>query len=966
MSSTQFDNIYHGLDSSVGKLRVASSGMAWKGSEGEGIVALPADDIKTTRTHFDGFAREDHDKLVTLLKNYFSVALETKEITFRGWNWGDTDFQANDLAFLVSDRVAFELPLQNVANSNIAGRTESVKPQGDEMVEIRFHVPGVQTKLKSGSASDNEQSDDEEEISAAQVFHDLIKDKAEIGQVTGDMILSFEEVLILTPRGRYDLDMFPDFLRLRGKTYDYKIIYTSISRLSSLPRTTTMCSGPQHPHPSRPDALQLPRDAVHARGGDYGRAQHERRAAGQVQRDPRKSYEKPTYEVVSNIFKGLSGKKIIGVGGFKSTAEHPGIKANLKAVQGDLFILDKHLFFVSKQPLLLDFSDIRSAIFSRIGGGTGARTFDLRIETRSGPEHTFSSIAKEEYEGVEKFLRASKLKVKSESVPDAEMLMQADLGDDDDDEDAEMRSVGSDAPPRRALDDEDSEDDEDFQASSTDEGSPSEDETSDSGAATASDASGDRDVAKVVKKKKKTKKAGVDGEGKKKAKKAKDAGSDAEDDDDGKRKDDDKPKPKPKPKLKKKAEDAMDVDDDGGAPKKPKKAKAKKDDGMDVDDQPKPKTKADDKPKAKADDKPKPRPKPKPKKKDGDEDEPPKKKRSALDAGPNRVQSMSIASPASWATLPPELLSLILEEINLDIPDMAAFCRISKRSYDVGIRTLYAYPVMGSTSLMVKLLKTIIRVPKLAKYVVYFTFDELDFELDIPALLPSFLKLAARALGRMSNLCELKAQMLPNLPAILNQHKFLRLTICSLSIAKSATSFLEAHSGTIQQLELKELYRPISETERRLKRNINFPRLVHADIPLWAAPLVLPGAPAAAICLRLPTNPFRDPGISHFAALSNVPVTTLELVIQRLKANVICAVAQHAPAIRHLKVLHDHVTSHDNVPEVDLCRCVSGFTALKCLEIRHEWEPGGAFSWNRVKSMNMSRPFDGCTRLVAH
>lgn len=32
-------------------------------------------------------------------------------------------------------------------------------------------------------------------------------------------------------RGRYDIDMFPTFLRLRGKTYDYKILYSSITRL---------------------------------------------------------------------------------------------------------------------------------------------------------------------------------------------------------------------------------------------------------------------------------------------------------------------------------------------------------------------------------------------------------------------------------------------------------------------------------------------------------------------------------------------------------------------------------------------------------------------------------------------------------------------------------------------------------------------------------------------------------------
>ena len=106
------------------------------------------------------------------------------------------------------------------------------------MVEIRFHVPGTQAKIR-GSDDGSQKSDEEEEeeeTSAAQAFHDAIKEKAEIGQVTGDMILSFEEVLISTPRGRYDVDMFPEFLRLRGKTYDYKILYSSIQRLFLLPK----------------------------------------------------------------------------------------------------------------------------------------------------------------------------------------------------------------------------------------------------------------------------------------------------------------------------------------------------------------------------------------------------------------------------------------------------------------------------------------------------------------------------------------------------------------------------------------------------------------------------------------------------------------------------------------------------------------------------------------------------------
>ena len=151
------------------------------------------------------------------------------------------------MAFLVSNKTAFMLPLPNVANSNIAGRTEvslefavpadRKSSRHDELTEIRFYVPGTTTKERASDAgSQKSDNEDEEEVSAAQAFHDAVKEKAEIGQVAGDIILSFEEVLVLTPRGRYDVDMFPEFLRLRSKTYDYKILYGSISRLFLLPK----------------------------------------------------------------------------------------------------------------------------------------------------------------------------------------------------------------------------------------------------------------------------------------------------------------------------------------------------------------------------------------------------------------------------------------------------------------------------------------------------------------------------------------------------------------------------------------------------------------------------------------------------------------------------------------------------------------------------------------------------------
>ena len=142
----------------------------------------------------------------------------------------------------------------------------------------------------------------------------------------------------------------------------------------------------------------------------------------------------------------------------RSRDGHPALKANLKAVQGDLFLLEKFIFFVSKTPTLIELSDIHQVVFSRLGAGVGAtaaRTFDLKIVTKSGPEYTFTSINKEEHEVTENYLKEKKVRVKNEMM-EGELLMGVD------DEDEEMQSVassGEEAPkPRRgADDDEDSE-----------------------------------------------------------------------------------------------------------------------------------------------------------------------------------------------------------------------------------------------------------------------------------------------------------------------------------------------------------------------------------------------------------------------------------------------------------------------------------------------------------------------------
>ncbi|KAG8944167.1 FACT complex subunit [Tulasnella sp. 424] len=606
MATLTFENIFHGLNTTLGRIRLAAVGLAWQSADKEQTVTVPVGDIKylqwirvarnfqlrvtlkqdRRRETFDGFQRDDHDKVASFVKQHYSLALETVEVGVKGWNWGSTDVRGGDLAFLVSNRTIFEVPLTRIANSNIVGKTEVTlefvpqtaapsaqgknkgrAPAHDDMVEMRLFVPGPRAR-----GSDEEQSDAEaNDVSAAQAFHDMIKEKAEIGQVTGEGIVTFSDILVQTPRGRYDIDMFPSFLRLRGKTYDYKVLYSSVTRIFLLPK-------PDEIHvqlvvgldpPIRQGQTQYPYLVL-----NFSREEEldielnidqetiDAKYEGKLQ----KKYDLPTYRVVSEVFRGLSGRKMIAPGSFASRDNQHGIKANMKAVTGELYFLEKSLIFVAKQPTVVDYADIHQIVFSRLGSGmASARTFDIRVVTKAGPvsEVAFTSINKEEFEPVEDFLKAKKIRTKNEINEDA-VLAATVLEDDDSDED--MASGNA-----------------DFHASESDEGEPTDDDSDTSGASDVSDASGDIDIVKSAQPKKKKKKAAAEGD-------------DAE----------------APPKKKKKA--AAEGDDPDAPPKKKKKAAKKEDEDEEMADA------NEEKPKAK------PKPKKVKKEEAADPDAPPKKK----------------------------------------------------------------------------------------------------------------------------------------------------------------------------------------------------------------------------------------------------------------------------------------------------------------------------------------------------
>ncbi|KAF9189484.1 FACT complex subunit [Haplosporangium sp. Z 767] len=441
----QFDDIYLGLAPELGLLRLAQSGLGWKARKGDGLFTVRDADLKRTTwlraarnfqlriqlrdgriVKFDGFQREDYEKLKDIIKTNYGLQLETKEMSVKGWNWGETDFSSGNLIFSVQDKDMFEIPLNEVTNTSLTAKHEvmielggpdgegSVKDRyrkGDQLVEMRFYVPG--TKAQEGEG---------EEESAANVFYNLIKNEADIGDAApGDGIVLFSDTLCLTPRGRYDIDMFPTFLRLRGKTTDYKIAYTSIMKLFLLPKPDDLhvlfvigLDPPLRQGQTRYPFLVF--QFVREEETDVTLNLDKETIAEKYDGKLEQKYETRTYEVVSTLFKALTGRRVaIPSESFKSYHNQFAIKCSMKANEGFIYPLDKSFLFIPKPPTFIPHSEIGSVTFSRVGGGasSASRTFDLKFNMKSGVDYSFSSINREEYANLNEFLQIKKIKTKS-------------------------------------------------------------------------------------------------------------------------------------------------------------------------------------------------------------------------------------------------------------------------------------------------------------------------------------------------------------------------------------------------------------------------------------------------------------------------------------------------------------------------------------------------------------------------
>jgi structure-specific recognition protein 1 len=266
---------------------------------------------------------------------------------------------------------------------------------------LRFWVshrdPTCKSPLTAPAAGDEEDADEAAAAAAAAggtasaVLHSLLSDAAGIsGGGGGDAVAELSEEIgqLVVPRGRYAIEFYPSFMRLVGRTYEFKVAYRSVARMFLLEKPYSVGDAPTRfnfvvalTDPIRQGNQRRPYLIMHleSKGGEFTiplRVSPEDAAAGRFGglgaegRTELTSSDLP--KAVATLFKGMTGKPVYRSGDFESAARQKSVRCSVKSSEGLLYPLAKSALFLHKPTQWVPYQDVEFVEFRRSdSAGTG-------------------------------------------------------------------------------------------------------------------------------------------------------------------------------------------------------------------------------------------------------------------------------------------------------------------------------------------------------------------------------------------------------------------------------------------------------------------------------------------------------------------------------------------------------------------------------------------------------------------
>ncbi|AQK84463.1 FACT complex subunit SSRP1-B [Zea mays] len=481
-----------------GQFKLYSGGLAWKKQGGGKIIEVDKGDITNVAWmripksyqlsvgtkeglcyRFFGFREQDVSNLTNFIEKSTGITPEEKQLSVSGQNWGGIQINGNMLCFNVGSKEAFEVSLADVAQTQMQGKTDVVLEfhvddttganEKDSLMDLSFHVPTSNTQFIG-----------DEHRTSAQMLWQAISVEIDGGGSSEMAVVTFDGIAILTPRGRYSVELHQSFLRLQGQANDFKIQYSSILRLFVLPKS-------HNPHtfvvitldpPIRKGQTLYPHIVIQFETEAV--VERELTLSGEILAEKYKdrlesSYRGLIHEVFSKVLRGLSSAKVTRPSTFRSCLDGYAVKSSLKAEDGLLYPLEKGFFFLPKPPTLIPHEEIEYVEFERHGAGgasISSHYFDLLVKLTNDQELLFRNIQRNEYHNLFNFISGKHLKILNlgDGQGRTSGVTAVLQSTDDDSVDPHLERIKN-----QAGNEESDEEDEDFVADKDDSGSPTDD-----------------------------------------------------------------------------------------------------------------------------------------------------------------------------------------------------------------------------------------------------------------------------------------------------------------------------------------------------------------------------------------------------------------------------------------------------------------------------------------------------------
>ncbi|EFO84948.1 hypothetical protein CRE_03995 [Caenorhabditis remanei] len=394
-------------DKKIVKVQVSDiKGIRWQKLGNKPGIRFALQDGSSQR--MGGFKDSDFEKVNSFTDSNWNVRIVQSDLFIKGWNYGHAEVKGKNILFSSEKQPLFEIPCTNVSQC-VANKNEAI---------LEFHqnenIPVSLMEMRLYMPVDPEMEDETDKV---EEFKKAVLAYAGLEAETEQPITLLTDILCTTPRGRYDIKVYPTSIALHGKTYDYKIPVKSINRLFLVPHKdgrhvyfVLSLNPPIRQGQTRYSYLVFEFVKEDDQEMEITLTDElEEKYGNNLKRD----LDGPLYENVSILFKVVCNLKVTVPGRFIGNSGTPAIQCNHKQNPGLLYPMEKGFLFIHKPVMYIRFEEISSCHFARSDAGTVTRTFDFEVDLKNGSSLMFNTMEKEENAKLFDYLNKKDIKIRN-------------------------------------------------------------------------------------------------------------------------------------------------------------------------------------------------------------------------------------------------------------------------------------------------------------------------------------------------------------------------------------------------------------------------------------------------------------------------------------------------------------------------------------------------------------------------